>query len=38
MPPFDPIALLAPDGVSCRKYHYYWLIDTFSALRVGEYK
>jgi arylsulfatase A-like enzyme len=29
--------LLAPDGASCRKYHYYWLIDTFSALRVGEY-
>jgi arylsulfatase A-like enzyme len=30
--------LLAPDGLSCRKYHYYWLVDTFSALRVGEYK
>ncbi len=30
--------LLVPDGLSCRKYHYYWLIDTFSALRVGEYK
>jgi arylsulfatase len=30
--------LLAPDGASCRKYHYYWLVDTFSALRVGEYK
>jgi arylsulfatase A-like enzyme len=30
--------LLAPDGRSCRKYHYYWLVDTFSALRVGEYK
>lgn len=30
--------LLAPDGTSCRKYHYYWLVDTFSALRVGEYK
>jgi arylsulfatase len=30
--------LLAPDGMSCRKYHYYWLVDTFSGLRVGEYK
>jgi len=30
--------LLAPDGASCRKYQYYWLVDTFSALRVGEYK
>ena len=30
--------LLAPDGTSCRKYHYYWLVDTFSGLRVGEYK
>jgi arylsulfatase len=30
--------LLTPDGLSCRKYHYYWLVDTFSALRVGEYK
>ena len=30
--------LLAPDGLSCRKYRYYWLVDTFSALRVGEYK
>ena len=31
--------LLAPDGSSNRKYHYYWLGSTmFSALRVGEYK
>ena len=30
--------LLAADGLSCRKYHYYWLVQTFSALRVGEYK
>jgi len=30
--------LLTPAGTSCRKYHYYWLIDTFSGLRVGEYK
>jgi arylsulfatase len=30
--------LLGPDARSCRKYHYYWLVDTFSALRVGEYK
>ena len=30
--------LLGPDALSCRKYHYYWLVDTFSALRVGEYK
>ncbi|MBK9179806.1 MAG: sulfatase-like hydrolase/transferase [Acidimicrobiales bacterium] len=30
--------LLAPDGTSNRKYHYYWLLDTLSALRVGEYK
>ena len=30
--------LLAADRLSCRKYHYYWLVDTFSALRVGEYK
>jgi len=30
--------LLAPDGLSNRKYHYYWLTSTFSALRCGEYK
>jgi arylsulfatase len=30
--------LLAPDGTSNRKYVYYWLGRTFSALRVGEYK
>jgi len=30
--------LLAPDGRSNRKYQYYWLLDHFSALRVGEYK
>jgi len=30
--------LLAPGGDSNRKYQYYWLGRTFSALRVGEYK
>ena len=30
--------LLAPDGLSNRKYHYYWLQESFSALRCGEYK
>jgi len=30
--------LLAPDGRSNRKYHYYWLGQSFSALRCGEYK
>ncbi|MBL8376710.1 MAG: arylsulfatase [Burkholderiales bacterium] len=30
--------LLAPDGLSNRKYHYYWLMTTFSGLRCGEYK
>jgi arylsulfatase len=30
--------LLAADGQSNRKYLYYWLGRTFSALRVGEYK
>ena len=30
--------LLAPDGLSNRKYHYYWLSQTFSAMRCGEYK
>jgi len=30
--------LLAPDGLSHRKYQYYWLQRTFSGLRCGEYK
>jgi len=30
--------LLAPGGLSNRKYQYYWLGQMFSALRVGEYK
>ena len=30
--------LLAPGGLSHRKYLYYWLGQMFSALRVGEYK
>jgi arylsulfatase len=30
--------LLAPDGASNRKHQYYWLGQTFSALRVGEWK
>jgi arylsulfatase len=30
--------LLAPDGISNRKYHYYWLATHFSGLRCGEYK
>lgn len=30
--------LLARDGLSNRKYHYYWLGQAFSALRCGEYK
>lgn len=30
--------LLAGDAISNRKYHYYWLGGTLSALRVGEYK
>jgi len=30
--------LLVPDGLSSRKYQYYWLLQTFSALRCGEYK
>lgn len=30
--------LLAPDGLSNRKYHYYWLGQTLSAVRAGEYK
>jgi len=30
--------LLAPDGDTCRKFHYYWLTLHLSAVRVGEYK
>ncbi len=30
--------LLAPEGRSHRKYHYYWLQTMFSAVRCGEYK
>jgi arylsulfatase len=30
--------LLDPEGVSNRKYVYYWLTNVFSALRVGEWK
>lgn len=30
--------LLAPEGQSVRKHHYYWMGQTFSAVRVGEYK
>jgi len=30
--------LLAPGGLSHRKYHYYWLMQNFSAIRCGEYK
>jgi arylsulfatase A-like enzyme len=30
--------LLAPEGTSNRKYHYYWLGQMFSALRTGEFK
>ena len=30
--------LLAPDGLSNRKFHYYWLTQTFTGLRCGEYK
>jgi arylsulfatase len=30
--------LLSGDAISNRKYHYYWLGGTLSALRVGEYK
>ena len=30
--------LLAPDALSNRKYHYYWIGQMFSALRVGEFK
>ncbi len=30
--------LLAPDGLTNRKYQYYWLLNQFSAVRAGEYK
>ncbi|MEX0666174.1 MAG: sulfatase-like hydrolase/transferase [Acidimicrobiia bacterium] len=30
--------LLTTDGRSNRKYQYYWLLNQFSAIRVGEYK
>jgi arylsulfatase len=30
--------LLVPGGLSHRKYHYYWLMQNFSAIRCGEYK
>jgi arylsulfatase len=30
--------LLAPEGESNRKFLYYWLVNVFSALRVGEWK
>jgi arylsulfatase len=30
--------LLDPEGVSNRKFVYYWLTNVFSALRVGEWK
>jgi arylsulfatase A-like enzyme len=30
--------LLSPDGESNRKFHYYWLLTSMAALRVGEYK
>jgi arylsulfatase len=30
--------LLSDDGLSNRKYVWYWMMDTFSALRVAEYK
>jgi len=30
--------LLAPESRSNRKYQYYWLLNQFSAVRVGEYK
>jgi arylsulfatase len=30
--------LLATQGLSHRKYHYYWLASSFSGLRCGEYK
>ncbi|MBM3671054.1 MAG: arylsulfatase [Actinobacteria bacterium] len=30
--------LISPQALSHRKYQYYWLLNQFSALRVGEYK
>lgn len=30
--------LVDPEGLSNRKYQYYWLGETFSGLRIGEYK
>ena len=30
--------ILTEDGRSNRKFHYYWLQDTFCGLRCGEYK
>ena len=30
--------LLTPDGDSNRKYHHYWLLKNYSAIRCGEYK
>lgn len=30
--------LLATDGLSHRKFHYYWLMQHFSGMRCGEYK
>jgi arylsulfatase len=30
--------LLAPEGDTCRKFHFYWLTLYLSAVRVGEYK
>lgn len=30
--------LVCDEGQSNRKFQYYWLTDTFSALRCGEYK
>jgi len=30
--------LLAPDGLSNRKFVWYWLLQTLSAVRAGEYK
>jgi arylsulfatase len=30
--------LVAPDGLSNKKFHYYWLVDNFSGVRCGEYK
>ena len=30
--------LLSPGGDSNRKYHHYWLLKNYSAIRCGEYK